>query len=251
MTHKKLNRLFVKSPLVGNSTIELEQHHVHYLKNVMRLKISDHLLVFNGKDGEWEVEINNLEKKSGTAIAIKRTKEQYNEPDVTLLFAPIKHGKIDFLAQKATELGVTALQPVFTKHTIASRVNTERLQSNAIEAAEQSERLTVPEILEPIDINKLISSWDSNKKLLLCDETGKGKPIKEALSESEKGTWAILIGPEGGFSKDELDMLYKLPYVVPASLGPRILKADTAAFAALTCWQEHLGDWQNLPSFEA
>lgn len=217
----------------------------------MRKKVSDRVALFNGLDGEWETEITQMEKKECGVTVLEQKRKQAGTPDLWLVFAPIKHGNIDFLAEKATELGVSALVPVFTQNTVASRVNIERLKANAIEAAEQSERLTIPEVHEPKKLQEIIANWPKDRKIMLCDESGGGESIAEAIKNEKKDDkWAILIGPEGGFSKDELVMLHKLPYLIAVGLGPRILKADTAAIAAISCWQQHLGDWDKRPRFE-
>ena len=185
------------------------------------------------------------------AIIGDRTRAQTVEPDLWLAFAPIKRARIDFLVEKATELGVSALLPVFTRHTAVERVNVERLRAHAVEAAEQTERLSVPTLHEPQTLSGLLANWPAPRRLLMCDEAGSGAPIALALAAldgpARAAPWAILIGPEGGFAADELANLHGLPFVTPVSLGPRILRADTAAIAALSCWQAALGDWRLTP----
>lgn len=249
MANNKNIRLFINYPLEQGVISELTSKQAHYLKNVMRQKLSDLLYVFNGNDGEFEAEIKSLDKNSSYIEIKELTREMRGEPDISLIFAPIKHGKIDFLVQKATELGVSELIPVFTERTVIKRINEERMASNAIEAAEQCERLTIPKIHSISKLEKVLGHWNKERKILVCDETGNGKSIKEVLSENSD-IKAVIIGPEGGFTRAELDMMYKLPYVIPAGMGPRIMRADTAAIAALTCWQEHLGDWNIPPSFK-
>ncbi|NDF11625.1 MAG: 16S rRNA (uracil(1498)-N(3))-methyltransferase [Proteobacteria bacterium] len=247
-------RLFVDQPLDSGMSVELNPEQVNYVRNVMRLNVSDSVRLFNGKDGEWQGTIAELAKKSARLTVEKQTRKQKDGTDVWLLFAPIKFGKIDFLVTKATELGVSTLQPVITKHTIVTRVNTDRLRANAIEAAEQSDRLTVPEVSGEITFEKLIQGWDKNRQILLCDESGAGKSIGTVLSAlpeaKKKARWAILIGPEGGFSKAELEKLRTLPYVTSVGLGENILRADTAALAALACFQSLTGRWETPPHFE-
>jgi len=253
MVSKTKIRLFTDAPIQENTEVALNANQVNYLKNVMREKLSDPIIIFNGSDGEWRAEISLLQKKHGAVIALKQIQQQRTEPDIWLIFAPIKFGKIDYLVTKATELGVSALLPVFTQHTVVNRVNTERLKANVIEAAEQCERLSVPNIHEPETLEKILQNWPVGRNILFCDESGHGKPVGKTLSKVKKEdsntSYAILIGPEGGFSKSELEKLHQLSYVIPIGLGPRILRADTAALAALTCWQEHLGDWDAAPSF--
>ena len=174
---------------------------------------------------------------------IEQIKLQEVISDIWLVFAPIKRTRIDYLAQKATELGAGALWPIFTKYTSVSRVNAERLRSNSIEAAEQSGRLTVPKILDPIDFDTLIEKWPHDRDLFCLDETGRGAPILDAFRSSHQRASGLLIGPEGGFAKEELDQVDKLGNVCRVSLGKRILRSDTAAVAALACWQAAAGDW--------
>lgn len=245
-------RLYIPQRLQGGALRELSPEHCNYLHNVMRLKEGEIIHLFNGRDGEWAARIASLAKKHGSLVLETQTKQQQDVPDFWLAFAPIKHGRVDWLVEKATELGAAKLLPVLTKHTIVNRVNLERLQAHAVEAAEQCERLSVPEVAELVDLQKLIQGWDAERKIIVCDETGGGKPMLEALApfKSTHQKWALLIGPEGGFSKAELEKLRSLPYVIAVGLGPRVLRADTAALSALTCLQAALGDWHIAPRFE-
>lgn len=243
MSYQPRIRLFVEHALNEGTLIPLHEKQAHYLTRVMRLKLADRLYVFNGREGEWLAEIASIKKRGAELRLISQHRAQITGPDVWLLFAPVKQGAIDFLAQKATELGIARLVPVITERTNVSRVNTDRLRANAVEAAEQSERLSVPEITEPRKLSSLLGDWDKNRKMIFCDETGQGKPLRAVLENETDVLRAILIGPEGGFSDTEIETLHRLPYIVPVSLGPRILRADTAALAALACWQMMQGDW--------
>lgn len=245
-------RLFVADPLAPASAIALESAQAHYLANVLRLKPGAEIHLFNGRDGEWRGVIDTLGRGRCTVALRDRTRAQRAEPDLWLLFAPLKKARTDYLAEKATEIGASLLWPVFTRRTQAERVNLERLRANAIEAAEQSERLSVPELRAPAKLMDVLAAWPADRHLLFCDESGGGLPIAEALalpglSKSSPPQWAALIGPEGGFARDELDALGKLPFVIPAGLGPRILRADTAALAALVAIQALVGDWKTGP----
>jgi 16S rRNA (uracil1498-N3)-methyltransferase len=241
-------RLFVEADLAVAGEVLLDEAQVHYLRNVMRRPDGAPLLLFNGRDGEWHGTLSFRGKKAAVAELGKRTREQAPEPDVWLCFAPVKRARIDYIAEKATELGVSVLQPVVTRHTAVERVNVGRLQANAIEAAEQTERLTVPEVRESVDLGKLLDRWPDGRRLMMCDETGGGPPIAEALSALDEAAraapWAIVIGPEGGFAENELQALRRIKDVTSVGLGPRILRADTAALAALACWQALVGDWR-------
>jgi len=241
-------RLFVEADLAAGGEVLLEEAQVHYLRNVMRRPDGAPLLLFNGRDGEWRGTLSFRGKKAAVAELGERTREQALEPDVWLCFAPVKRARIDYIAEKATELGVSVLQPVVTRHTAVERVNVGRLQANAIEAAEQTERLTVPEVRESVDLGKLLDRWPDGRRLMMCDETGGGPPIGEALSALDEAAraapWAIVIGPEGGFAENELQALRRIKDVTSVGLGPRILRADTAALAALACWQALVGDWR-------
>lgn len=243
-----VSRLFVDADLAAGSEAPLSEAQVHYLRHVMRRAEGAPLVLFNGRDGEWRGIFEGHGKKAAVARVTERRREQVAEPDVWLCFAPIKRARIDYVAEKATELGVVVLQPVLTHHTIVERVNVERLRAHAVEAAEQTERLSVPEIRAPVELARLLAGWPSGRRLLVCDETGAGPPIAEALAgldtASRAAPWAIVIGPEGGFDAAELAALGRMKDVMAVGLGPRILRADTAALAALACWQALVGDWQ-------
>lgn len=237
-------RLFVPHPLAAGAVVGLSANQAHYLRHVLRLETGARVALFNGADGEWAARVEGFGKGWASVAVESLRRAQKVEPDLWLLFAPIKHGRIDYLVQKAAELGVSRLQPVLTDFTQVTRVNTERLAANAAEAAEQTGRLTLPAVAEPARLFDALAGWDAARHLMLCDESGNGRPVFEALAARPRGgPWAVLIGPEGGFSEAELDALHKLPFVMPVSLGPRLLRADTAAVAALACWQAALGDW--------
>ncbi|HYG87353.1 MAG TPA: 16S rRNA (uracil(1498)-N(3))-methyltransferase [Azospirillum sp.] len=236
-------RLYVDSPLTEGQAVGLDHERAHYLRHVLRLEKGDAIAVFNGRDGEWLAVIDGFGKGWCSLTVESRRREQRDGPDLWLLFAPIKRGRIDTVAEKASELGASRIWPVFTRHTDPHRVNLDRLRANAVEAAEQCERLTVPELPEPQHLDKALAQWPEDRVLFLCRESGAARPIAEAVHAHAGRPAAFLVGPEGGFAKSELDDLGKLPFVVPVGLGPRVLRADTAAFAALACWQALVGDW--------
>ncbi len=236
-------RLYVEADLDAGARVAPSASQAHYLLHVMRAKAGDRVSLFNGRDGEWLAKIADVSKRSCVLACEKRTREQTGTPDVWLCFAPIKKTPADYVVQKATELGVHALVPVFTRRTIVSRVNVERMTANAIEAAEQSDRLTVPKIREPVSLDKLLKSWPRERHILFCDEAGDARPIAKALANMTAGSWAVLTGPEGGFDPAEREMIRACDFVVPVSLGPRILRADTAALASLAVLQALRGDW--------
>jgi 16S rRNA (uracil1498-N3)-methyltransferase len=243
MSQKPEARLFVAATLSSGETIELPPEQAHYLKSVLRLKAGDAIALFNGKDGEFLARIDGFGRHSCAVALDQRLRAQTEESDLWLVFAPIKRARIDFLVEKATELGVSALFPVMTRYTMVERVNLARLNANAIEAAEQSERLSVPQIHGPQPIDQLIATWDASRRIMLCDETRTAPPVAEALKNAaHSGPWAVLVGPEGGFAETELDALRKLPFVCPVSLGPRVLRADTAALAGLAVLQALRGE---------
>ena len=236
-------RLFVAAALEPGGAVTLDEGQSHYLLHVLRAKAGDRVLLFNGRDGEWQGEIASASKRSVAAALRVRTKPQAEVPDVWLVFAPVKKTPSDYLVQKATELGVRKLQPVFTRRTIVTRLNQERLKANAVEAAEQSARLSVPEIGEAMMLEKLLDNWPRERRIFFCDEGGNAKPLALAAREADEGPAAILTGPEGGFDSSEREILRARAFVIPVTLGPRILRADTAALAALAIWQSVRGDW--------
>ena len=219
----------------------------HYVANVMRAKPGEDVLLFNGRDGEWRGRFDAV-AKSGVIVAVeKQTRPQAPEPDLWLLAAPIKKDNVDLVAEKAAELGASVLWPVFTRRTVMSRVNTERLAAHMIEAAEQCERLTVPEVREPTQLDKALAGWDAARPLIFLDESGGGAPLVQVLAELPAGPLAVLVGPEGGFAPEERALLARLPFARPVGLGPRILRAETAAIAALAVVQAVRGDWNRAP----
>jgi 16S rRNA (uracil1498-N3)-methyltransferase len=241
-------RLFVEAPLFQNAAVTLKDAQAHYVIRVMRAKAGERVLLFNGRDGEWLARLVKISRKEAILSCDSKTAEQAGVPDLWLAFAPIKKTPADYVAQKATELGASRLQPVFTQRTVVRRVNTARLRANAIEAAEQSGRLSVPDIAEPVALDALIRSWPKERRLVFCDEGGDARPIAEALAAAKgsAGAWGVLTGPEGGFGESERRLIRGRSFVIPVTLGPRIMRADTAALAALAVWQSVLGDWAAL-----
>ncbi len=213
----------------------------------MRLKAGNDVELFNGRDGAWRATVEGVGRRNWKLTPVERVREQVRDMDVELLFAPVKRLRLDFLVEKATELGVAQLQPVKTRYTNSARINLNRLRAHCIEAAEQTGRLTVPTInpLTPLDV--LVANWDARRTLIFCDEARAAAeertPPGDVLRNLDGGPWAILVGPEGGFDEKERISLRAKPFVVPLTLGPRILRADTAAIAALSLWQSQLGDW--------
>ncbi len=243
-------RLYITDDLAKGQMITLNKDQSHYVTKVMRLKKGNHVALFNGKHGEWWGKIVDDSKKAASLSVEKCVRKQENEPDIWLCFAPVKYGKIDFLAQKSTELGVSKLLPIDTKRTVVKRLKHERLVANAMEAAEQSERLSVPEVEGLQTFGKLLENWPQDRLLIVADETGGGEPPADLLPVLRESRLAVLIGPEGGFAPEEIKQLAMHPAVKRMSLGPRILRADTAALAALTCIQALCGDWRDgVPDF--
>jgi len=244
-TPKAKARLFVDCELAEGRKVSLPRAQSHYVGRVMRLGIGDAVTVFNGRDGEWGTAISAAGRNEIELTCELQRRPQEPEPDIWLVFAPLKKTRIDFVVEKATELGVSRLVPVITERTAVTRVNIERLTAQTIEAAEQCERLSLPEIAEPVALPALLAGWPAGRRLLVMDETRMGKSIAAALEETPPAVAdAILIGPEGGFAASELDALRKLPFVTTVAAGPRILRAETAAVAALSCWQALAGDWK-------
>jgi 16S rRNA (uracil1498-N3)-methyltransferase len=242
----RLQRLHVRFPLAAGVEVELDREQANYLVAVLRLGEGDRLLVFNGHDGEWLAEVEPIGRRGCRLIAVEETRPQTAVPDLHWLFAPLKHARLDYMVQKAVEMGVGRLRPVLTQHTQVTRINLERMEANAIEAAEQCGLLALPTIDEPVALDRLLDTWhvhDAGRRILFCDEAEESSNPIEVLGDLPRGPLAVLIGPEGGFSKDERMVLCSKPFVTAIPLGPRILRADTAAVAALAVVQAVLGDW--------
>lgn len=239
----RTQRLFVPDRLAGETNLTLSREASHYLASVLRMGDGDVVLVFNGTDGEWLARIAKADRKAVVLKLERETRPQTHLPDIDYLFAPLKHARLDYVVQKAVEMGAGRIRPVITRHTQSTRVNLERMQANIIEAAEQCGVLSVPELCEEAKLQDLLAKWDPARRLILCDERADGKDPVAVLKEIESGPLAILIGPEGGFSTEEREILLALPYVIQLSLGPRILRADTAGVAALALVQSICGDW--------
>ena len=236
-------RLFVESPLAAGATVALERAQAHYLGTVLRLTSGDRVLVFNGRDGEWSATLT-LQKRAAGLLVGERTREQTAPADLHYLFAPLKAARLDYMVQKAVEMGVSRLQPVLTRHGQVGRVNAERMHANAVEAAEQCGILSLPDIAAPLALERWLAERDARRALVFCDEDAEVANPLAALARLPRAPLAVLIGPEGGFAADERAVLVKQPNVVRLSLGPRILRADTAAVAALALVQAALGDWR-------
>jgi 16S rRNA (uracil1498-N3)-methyltransferase len=240
-------RVYLDAPLAAGQAVPLDRAQANYLLNVLRLKHGDELLVFNGRDGEWQARLAGAGKRALTAVVGERRREQPRPSDLHFLFAPLKHARLDYLVQKAVEMGVSRLQPVLTRHTQVARVNLERMRANAIEAAQQCGILALPEVAEPVGFTTAIESVAAGRLLVFCDEDAAVKDPVAALAAAARAglPLAVLIGPEGGFAEEERTALLKRPDVVRIALGPRILRADTAAVAALALVQAVLGDWRS------
>ncbi|MCF2871185.1 16S rRNA (uracil(1498)-N(3))-methyltransferase [Octadecabacter sp. G9-8] len=234
-------RLYIDHPLGPDKRVTLSREQAHYLFGVMRLGAGDDVSLFNGKDGEWRAGVVESSKRGGVLECLERTAPLQMPPDVWLVFAPIKKDRTSFIVEKATELGAARIVPVQTEYTqSANRVRTDKLQAHALEAAEQCGGTFVPPVDDVAKFNKLLAGWDQSRHILFCDEAMVGE---KAALPTDTGPWAIFIGPEGGFSDRERDALLAMSCAHPISLGPRILRADTAAVSALTLWQHSLGDW--------
>ncbi len=233
-------RLFVDETLAGGRSLTLPTAQSHYLSGVMRLKAGDSLRLFDDRTGEWVATISDAGRKSVTVMIGAQIAEREAVPDLWLCAAPIKRGRIDWVAEKACELGVAKLLPVLTRRTVVDKLNLDRLRAHMIEAAEQCERTALPEMQEPVTLAKLLDGWPAERQLIFCDEEG-GVPL---ASVAKAGPAAILIGPEGGFDAAERERIRALPQAVGVGLGPRVLRADTAAVAAVSLWQAAAGDWR-------
>ena len=246
MNERPKARLYVAEPFAPGGSIELPPGQAHHLRTVLRLGAGAVVAAFNATDGEWLCSIADISRDRGRLMVDRLIRPAEAEWDLWLVFAPIKRARLDWLVEKATELGAGALLPVWTQRTQTERLNLERLRAHAVAAAEQSERLSVPELHEPQALDRVLGSWQPERRLIVCDETGGGEPIGAAVVRLGAGPMALLTGPEGGFAETELDALGKLSFVTRVGLGPRVLRADTAALAALAVLQAIVGDWRRI-----
>lgn len=243
MTEAKI-RLYVDQALAAGQPVALAEAQANYLFNVMRLVVGSRVRLFNGVDGEWLAAVEQSGKRGGILRCTAQSAPLIAPPDLWLLFAPIKKARTDFIVEKAVEMGAARIIPVQTRFT-NERVRTDKLRAHAVEAAEQCEATYVPPVDDLVPLDKLLAEWTPTRRILWADEgmAGRAALLDAAPNRADPGPWAILVGPEGGFSPDERTKLHALPFIAPISLGPRILRADTAAVAALTIWQTTLGDW--------
>lgn len=240
-------RLFLRARLAAGAVIDLDRTQTNYLVNVLRMEKGDALSVFNGLDGQWRAVLSERNRRTPTLAIDALEREQTERPDLYYLFAPLKQGRLDYMVQKAVEMGAGLLTPVLTQHTQIGRVNSERMEANAIEAAEQCGLLSIPQIDEPVALAQLIEAWPSvepSRRIVYCDEAAPDIDPVAALRVLNEGKFAVLVGPEGGFSEAERADLRERAFVTPIRLGPRILRADTAAVAAIALVQAVLGDWR-------
>jgi 16S rRNA (uracil1498-N3)-methyltransferase len=241
-------RLFVDAPLSAGETVALERNQSNYLGNVLRLSAGDIILVFNGRDGEWQAQVAGRKRPDSLTVVAQARPQDYL-PDLTYVFAPLKHARLDYMVQKAVEMGASSLQPVLTRFTQVGRVNGERMRANVIEAAEQCGILSLAEVAEPLPLERFLTQRAAQRLLVFCDEAA---DVANPLQALQSGLSApegvdVLIGPEGGFAEEERAMLIRQPVILRLSLGPRILRADTAGVAALALVQAALGDWSGTP----
>lgn len=234
-------RLFVEQPLRQGQSVALTREQAHYLFGVMRLGAGDAVALFNGSDGQWRAKVAEVGKRGGTLLCDEQTALQGAPPDLWLMFAPIKKARTDFIVEKAVEMGAARICPVHTEFTNSERIRRDRLQAHAIEAAEQCGITYVPEVADLDRLDRVLDGWSGERRLMFCDEAKAGQGLR--LPDAP-GPWCILIGPEGGFSETERARLSAQPFAHAIALGPRILRADTAAVASLTLWQSQLGDWR-------
>ncbi len=237
-------RLFIDGPLSAGATVGLDRNQSNYLGNVLRLAAGETVLVFNGRDGEWQAAIAGR-KRPDSLTMLARIRVQDRLPDVAYVFAPLKHARLDYMVQKAVEMGAASLQPVMTRFTQVSRVNSERMRANVIEAAEQCGILSLAEVAEPVALDRYLGQREAQRLLVFCDEAADVADPLQALKSSQKASNGIdvLIGPEGGFAEEERALMLRQPNILRLALGPRILRADTAGVAALALVQAALGDW--------
>ncbi|QKV19253.1 16S rRNA (uracil(1498)-N(3))-methyltransferase [Oricola thermophila] len=240
----RMQRLYVDHPLAAGGTIATDKTRSNYLLNVLRMDEGAELLVFNGRDGEWRAILRRPGKKQAALELAEQVRPQPAPSDLVYCFAPLKSGRLDYMVQKAVEMGAGILQPVMTHHTQVPKVNVDRMAANAVEAAEQCGILSIPECREPVKFDRLLAGWDPERRLVFCDEDSETNNPLAALQSVKERKLGVIIGPEGGFSDAERDQLRALPFVTAIPLGPRILRADTAAVAALAVIQATAGDWK-------
>ena len=238
-------RLFVDQHAFAGHDLSFSREHAHYLIDVMRLTSGDQVFVFNGRDGEWHVELTETDRRKALGKFIRQIRPQPDPTGPDLYFAPVKKTGTQFIVEKATELGVRSLRPITTEYTDRAQVKVDRLRANAIEAAEQCGRIDVPEVHEPVVLRSIVDGWPAGQTMIVADETGSGDAALSVVLkiDSSGPPPTFMIGPQGGFSETELVFLRALPFVTTVDLGPRILRAETAAVAVLTCWQAACGDW--------
>lgn len=234
-------RLYVDADLGEGQSVPLSREQAHYLFGVMRLSVGSHVSLFNGRDGEWRAEVVQAGKRNGVLTCERQSAPLRLPPDLWLMFAPIKKARTDFIVEKAAEMGAARILPILTEFTNSERVRQDRLQAHAVEAAEQCGGTYVPDVADAAKLERVLDGWDPSRRIMFCDEALAGRSSN--LTDSLAGPWAILIGPEGGFSDRERSRLAGMDCAHAVSLGPRILRADTAAVAAMTVWQQRLGDW--------
>jgi 16S rRNA (uracil1498-N3)-methyltransferase len=239
----RLQRLFVPNDLSAGTTFEADPQQSHYLAHVLRLGEGAEVLLFNGREGEWSAAVTTRSKKAVRLEVRELQRPQPPLPDLVYCFAPLKQGRLDYLVQKAVEMGAGILQPVVTQHTQVPKLGLDRLRANVVEAAEQCGILAIPEVRDTEKLERLLAGWDAERRLIFCDEDASTNNPMPALAAVTERKLALLVGPEGGFSEEERKMLRALPFVTPIPLGPRILRADTAAVAALAVIQASIGDW--------
>lgn len=236
-------RLFINEGFIAGTEFLVDGNQGHYLVNVLRVKIGENVTLFNGDQGEWCAEIIKVKKGKAFLKILEQVSEQTYDPDLWYLFAPVKKARVDYMIQKATELGVSYIRPVMTQHTNLDRIKDEKIIANMVEAAEQCGRMTVPQLDVMTSLEDMLENWPDDRGLIFCDEAGDAKAFVDVEKSYDK--WAVLIGPEGGFSSEERDLIRNHQNSQAVTLGPRILRADTAAVAALSLWQSTLGDWHN------
>jgi len=239
----RMQRMFIREPIREGQAIAASRDQFNYLVNVLRLNADDEILIFNGRDGVWTARLDLPTRKSLELKPGNRTRPQPRAPDLVYLFAPLKQARTDYMIQKAVEMGAGVLQPVLTHHTQLHKINRHRVERNAEEAAEQCGVLSIPEARDPVKLEALLEIWDANRRIIFCDEAADTHNPMEILAATQERKLALLVGPEGGFSGEERSRLHSLPFVTAIPLGHRILRADTAAVAALALIQATIGDW--------